>query len=191
MAGHTQIGHRTGVTLSDAITQWFEIATLVAAEAVTVRAQILIVRSKHTQGGCIAGQQIVQRAIPRRGPVVEFHVPGVIGNGIEGYLRALGILHRIAHESAHVVGDVEAIAVGGAEQNVVAHKIVDREIQPDVGFALDAGVDPVHAFLIDGVHHRVAGPHHLDAGIQRAAQGVEILVAVATPCAIVDGGAQQ
>ena len=191
MAGHTQIGHSTGVTLSDAITQWFEIATLVAAEAVAVRAEVLIVRGKHAQRCCIAGQQIVQGAIPRRGPVVEFHIPGVIGNGIEGDLGTLGILHRIAHESTHVVGDVEAVAVGGTEQNVVAHKIIDREIQPDVGFALNAGVDPVHAFLVDGVHHRVAGPHHLDAGVQRAAQGVEILVAVATPCAIVDGGAQQ
>ena len=156
-----------------------------------VRAEVLIIRSKDAQCGRFVGEQIGQSTIPGAGPVVVLHVPRVVCNGIERDLRTFGILHRVAHKSAHITGNVEAITIGGTEQNVVAHEIVHGEVQPDIALALDARVDPVHALLVDGVHHRVTRPHHLDAGTQRAAQGIEILVAGATPSAVVDGGAEQ
>jgi hypothetical protein len=45
---------------------------------------------------------------------------------------------------------------------VVGAIVGDGVVEPDVGVALDAGVDPLHIALVDHVDDGVAGPH--DAG---------------------------
>ena len=74
---------------------------------------------------------------------------------------------------------------------MVAYKVIDREVEPNVALATDALVDPVHTFLLDGVHHAIARPHHLDAWTKVLSQSVEIYVALSAPRTIIDGGTEQ
>ena len=100
-------------------------------------------------------------------------------------------MHWVAHKTREIVCNVKPIAIGGTEEKVVAHKVVDGEVEPNVAFATNALIDPVHPFLLDGVHHAIARPHHLDARTKMLSQSVEVNVALAAPSTVVDGGAEQ
>ena len=157
----------------------------------SVGTQIFVVRSKYLQRFTLRRKQVFDGAFPRTHRIVRLHIPQIVCKRIERNLRTLGILHWVAHKTREIVCNVKPIAIGGTEEKMVAHKVIDGEVEPNVAFATDALVDPVHPFLLDGVHHAVARPHHLDARTKVLSQSVEINISLAAPCAVVDGGAEQ
>ena len=97
------------------------------------------------------------------------------------------MLHRVGHESRHVVGNVLAVAVGRAKEHVVSHEVAHGEVPPDVGLAVDAAVDPLHRFLVDTMHHGVARPHYAYVLVHLSAKCAQIALLVVSPSTVVFG----
>ena len=160
-----------------------------AAQAVGVAAEVYVVLAEYVEGFVIFGHQIADGPLPGRIAVVGSHVPGVVGDAVEGEHRGFGVLHRVGGVAAQHVGDVEVIAVGGAHQQVADAVVRHGIVEPDVGFATDARVDPVEVGLVDEIHDAVAGPHDADLFVHVRLECAEVGGVVARPAAVVLRGA--
>lgn len=180
-----------GVALGGTVADVGNLAAFVAAEAMAVGAEVLVVGGKCAQRRRLLGEHLLDGALPRCRGVVCRHVPRIVRHAVQADFRGFGILHGIAHEAAEQRGNVQVVAVGRAEEQAVADEVGDGIVPPDVGLALQPCVDPLHALLINIVYHGVSRPHHLDAGMQPVAQCLQVWAFVRTPCAVVFCGAEQ
>ena len=177
------------VALDGSLGNVAKLLALVASESVAVLSQVLVVEGEGVQGLGVGWQQGVDGLGPVLLVVVGLHVPSVVGNAVECYLRGLGVLHRVGHESRHVVGNVLAVAVGRTKEHVVSHEVAHGEVPPDVGLAVDAAVDPLHRLLVDAMHHAVASPHDAYVLVHLGAERAQVALLVVRPGAVVLSGA--
>ena len=166
-----------------------EFIAFFAAESVAVGTEVLVVESKGAECLVVTGQHLAQTLFPVGLVVVGRHIPRVVGNAIEGNLGGFGVLHRVADEARHGFGNVKVVAIGRTEEDVVAHEVAHGEVPPDIGFAVDALVDPFLALAVNAVHHGVACPHNFDALVHLRAEGAEVAFFVVGPSAVVFRGA--
>ncbi|CDC97023.1 unknown [Alistipes sp. CAG:268] len=116
------------------------------------------------------GREGLDAALPVVDRVEVGGIPRVVGHAVEGQLRGLAVLHRVAHHAADLSGRERLVEpVYGTLQDDVAGVVRHGEVPPVEGRAADARIDPLHCLAGHVAAHDVTRPEDVHRRVERLA----------------------